>query len=92
MPKTPLLSVCIPAYNRPSWLRRGLGSIAITDDTDIEIVITDDSDTDQCQAIATWLMVNTKNFGTISPGHNGFVCVEFIESGLMPSYGTLLPV
>jgi glycosyltransferase involved in cell wall biosynthesis len=56
--KTPLLSVCIPAYNRPGWLRRGLESIAITDDTDIEIVITDDSDTDQCQAIAAEVLEN----------------------------------
>jgi hypothetical protein len=92
MPKAPLLSVCIPAYNRPNWLRRGLESIAITEGTGIEIVITDDSDTNQSQAIATWLMVNIKNFGTISPDHNGFVCGKFLESGLMPSYGTLLPV
>ncbi|UAJ71490.1 glycosyltransferase family 2 protein [Synechocystis sp. PCC 7339] len=58
MPKKPLLSVCIPAYNRPGWLRRGLESIAIGDGTDIEVVITDDSDTDRGQAIAAEVLKN----------------------------------
>ncbi|MBE9242861.1 glycosyltransferase family 2 protein [Synechocystis salina] len=58
MPKAPLLSVCIPAYNRPAWLRRGLESIAVGDGTDIEVIITDDSDTDQGQAIAADVLEN----------------------------------
>jgi glycosyltransferase involved in cell wall biosynthesis len=40
----PLLSICIPAYNRPTWLRRGLESIAESWGEAVEIIITDDSD------------------------------------------------
>ncbi|MBE9203605.1 glycosyltransferase family 2 protein [Synechocystis salina LEGE 06099] len=58
MLKAPLLSVCIPTYNRPAWLRRGLESIAVGDGTDIEVIITDDSDTDQGQAIAADVLEN----------------------------------
>ncbi len=44
MVKTPLLSICIPAYNRPVWLRRGLESIADSWVEGVEVIITDDSD------------------------------------------------
>lgn len=40
----PLLSICIPAYNRPTWLRRGLESIAESWGEGVEVIITDDSD------------------------------------------------
>ncbi|BFM39497.1 glycosyltransferase family 2 protein [Synechocystis sp. LKSZ1] len=52
MTDLPLLSICIPAYNRPVWLRRGLESIAESAGVGIEVVITDDSDTDQGRDIA----------------------------------------
>ena len=48
----PLLSICIPAYNRPVWLRRGLVSIAESAGAAIEVVITDDLETDQGRYIA----------------------------------------
>ncbi|AFY59736.1 glycosyltransferase [Synechococcus sp. PCC 6312] len=50
----PHLSICIPAYNRPDWLRRNLDSI-ISKNQDysnqLEIIITDDSTTLACQDI-----------------------------------------
>jgi glycosyltransferase involved in cell wall biosynthesis len=58
MLEAPLLSVCIPAYNRPNWLQRGFESIAVGEGNGIEIVITDDSDTDQGQAIASEVLEN----------------------------------
>ena len=48
----PLLSICMPAYNRPAWLRRGLESIAESSGEGIEVVITDDSDDDRGKEIA----------------------------------------
>ena len=47
-----LLSICIPAYNRPVWLRRGLASIAESSRLAIEVVITDDLETDQGRDVA----------------------------------------
>ena len=49
-----LLSICIPAYNRPVWFRRALKSII--DNTDnsrnlIEVIVSDDSDNDECSII-----------------------------------------
>ena len=48
----PLLSICMPIYNRPAWLRRGLESIAESSGEGIEVVITDDSDDDRGKEIA----------------------------------------
>jgi glycosyltransferase involved in cell wall biosynthesis len=55
MTEIPILSICIPAYNRPLWFRRGLRSIVeenLACQLKIEIVITDDSDDQTCRAIA----------------------------------------
>ncbi|MEB3311046.1 MAG: glycosyltransferase family 2 protein [Snowella sp.] len=55
MTEIPILSICIPAYNRPLWFRRGLQSIAELGKgyrSKVEVVITDDSDDQACQAIA----------------------------------------
>ncbi len=49
------LSICIPTYNRPAWFQRGLASIVgdpQVDRSQVEIVITDDSDDARCGAIA----------------------------------------
>ncbi|NCW88805.1 MAG: glycosyltransferase family 2 protein [Chitinophagia bacterium] len=40
---TPLLSICIPAYERPDFLKRLLDSIAQQVFKDFEVIITDDS-------------------------------------------------
>ena len=39
----PLISICIPAYKRPDYLRRLLDSIVLQDFKDFEIIISDDS-------------------------------------------------
>ena len=55
MSHQPILSICIPAYNRPLWFRRALESIVIGNEQFapfIEIVITDDSAIPECEEIA----------------------------------------
>ena len=54
MTEIPILSICIPAYNRPLWFRRGLRSIVeknLAYQSQVEIVITDDSDDQGCKDI-----------------------------------------
>jgi glycosyltransferase involved in cell wall biosynthesis len=52
----PILSICIPSYNRPQWLERALKSITSQSSTlslqEVEIIITDDSSTNICEAIS----------------------------------------
>lgn len=43
---TPLVSICIPAYERPIYLKRLLDSIAKQAFKDFEVIITDDSSSD----------------------------------------------
>lgn len=54
-----LLSICIPAYNRPRWLARALRSI-IKDISDhkqyIQVIISDDSESDECRQIARQIL------------------------------------
>ncbi|MDJ0649504.1 MAG: glycosyltransferase [Xenococcaceae cyanobacterium MO_188.B19] len=50
-----LLSICIPAYNRPVWFERALQSIVTNiakNKQYIEVIISDDSDHIECSAIA----------------------------------------
>ena len=57
-----LLSVCIPAYNRPEWLKRSILSILSISKSfqqQVEIIISDDSTTSECQTVvhdllSTW--------------------------------------
>ena len=46
MQKKPFISICIPAYKRANFLKRLLESIIIQEYKDFEIVLTDDSPTD----------------------------------------------
>lgn len=43
---TPLISICIPTYERPDYLKRLLDSIAKQTFRDFEVIITDDSSSD----------------------------------------------
>lgn len=53
MSESPLLSICIPAYNRPLWFKRALESIVTCNvQFKIEIIITDDSNNQDCEEIA----------------------------------------
>ena len=54
-----LLSICIPAYNRPVWFERALRSIVsnIAENKQyIEVIISDDSDHIECSAIANKIL------------------------------------
>ena len=60
-----LLSICIPAYNRPRWFERALRSIVkdISDNKKyIQVIISDDSESDECRQIAQQILnqVNIK--------------------------------
>jgi glycosyltransferase involved in cell wall biosynthesis len=60
---TPLLSICIPAYNRPKWFKRALESIIlgnVSSAQDVEIIISDDSLVDECRQISEETLVNWK--------------------------------
>ncbi|MEP1001671.1 glycosyltransferase [Leptolyngbya sp. SLC-A1] len=51
---TPLLSACIPAYNRPKWFERTLRSIMtlpLAEQQHLEIIVSDDSTISDCQKI-----------------------------------------
>ena len=48
----PLISICIPAYTRPLYLKRLLESITIQTFKDYEIIITDDSPDDSVKNLA----------------------------------------
>jgi glycosyltransferase involved in cell wall biosynthesis len=51
---TPILSIGIPAYNRPEWLKRSLESIIVGNHAEldeIEIIISDDSSDLECRRV-----------------------------------------
>ena len=57
----PLLSICIPAYNRPEWLRRAMCSILTTSiekQSQIELIVSDDSTIPACKQVVDELIVN----------------------------------
>ncbi|MGL5035683.1 MAG: glycosyltransferase family 2 protein [Microcystaceae cyanobacterium] len=72
MTEIPILSICIPAYNRPLWLRRALETIADSNFSQVEVVITDDSDDQTAEEIAKEVLKNW----------SGKWCYEFHESRL----------
>ena len=61
MANFPTISICIPAYNRPNWLKRALLSIT-TNNNDfyqkIEIIVSDDSTDINCEKIAQEILKN----------------------------------
>ncbi|PSF36755.1 glycosyl transferase [Aphanothece hegewaldii CCALA 016] len=53
------LSICIPAYNRPQWLKRALKSIISQDILEeIEIIVTDDSSDEECHQVTNEVLEN----------------------------------
>ncbi|MDV3350383.1 glycosyltransferase family 2 protein [Leptothoe sp. LEGE 181152] len=57
----PLLSICIPAYNRPEWLKRAILSILTTpieQQPQVELIVSDDSTIPACKQIVDELIVN----------------------------------
>jgi glycosyltransferase involved in cell wall biosynthesis len=66
----PVLSICIPAYNRPEWLRRAVSSILTTataQQAQIEIVVSDDSSIPDCQQVVHELMANWQGHWQYQP-------------------------
>lgn len=57
----PLLSICIPAYNRPEWLKRAVSSIltmSVAQQSQVEIIVSDDSTVPDCQRVVDELMAD----------------------------------
>ncbi len=55
-----LLSICIPAYNRPIWFERTLRSIVanVADNKRyMEVIISDDSDSNECNIVASRILI-----------------------------------
>lgn len=51
----PAVSVCIPAYRQPAFLARTIESVFTQDFQDFEIIVTDDSETDELfEVISRW--------------------------------------
>lgn len=49
----PSVSICIPAYRQPKLLKRTLESIFAQHFADFEIIVTDDSDTDELEGVVS---------------------------------------
>ena len=59
----PILSICIPAYNRPVWLKRAILSTlksSITQQSQVEIVVSDDSTILSCRELVNELLKDWK--------------------------------
>jgi glycosyltransferase involved in cell wall biosynthesis len=71
MTRPPLVSVCIPTYNRPEYLRRAVESCLAQTLPDFEIIITDNSTNDETAALARkWADPRIryyKNEGNVGP-------------------------
>ena len=52
-PMTPFISICIPAYQRPQYLKRLLDSICIQTYNNFEVIVTDDSPDDTVEKLGT---------------------------------------
>ena len=57
----PKVSICIPAYKQPDYLRRTLQSIMMQDYTDYEVIITDDSPDDSVAGVVAEFKEIVKN-------------------------------
>lgn len=51
------ISICIPAYHRPQWLKKALKSITEQNNVDeVEIIVTDDSSNEECHQVANEIL------------------------------------
>lgn len=51
----PVVSVCIPAYRQPAFLARAIESVFVQEFQDFEIIVTDDSETDELlEVVSRW--------------------------------------
>jgi glycosyltransferase involved in cell wall biosynthesis len=78
----PLISICIPAYERVDFLKRLLDSITIQTFKDYEVIIVDDSQTDKIKDFvrgypAPFKLVYYKNEISIGSGRNMHECRKY---------------
>ncbi len=72
MKSCPVLSICIPAYNRPEWLKRALTSITTINPAfcqEVEIIVSDDSSDSVCGKIAQAILNDWQGKGTYKANH-----------------------
>lgn len=56
---TPAVSVCVPAYRQPALLTRAIKSIFSQDFNDFEVIVTDDTESDEIKsAVVPWVADN----------------------------------
>ena len=71
MTPLPLVSVCVPTYNRPEYLRRAVESCLAQTHSNFEIIITDNStNTESAEMAAKWKDTRVhyyKNEGNVGP-------------------------
>lgn len=69
----PLLSICIPTYNRADYLRDALRSIEIQDSPEIEVVVADNASVDNTSAVVEEFKGKLKNLVYVkNPENVGF--------------------
>jgi abequosyltransferase len=64
MEKIPLISICIPTYNRKKYLKQCLDSIVNQDcftENQIEIIISDNDSNDNTEKLVKEYQINYKN-------------------------------
>lgn len=78
-PSTPLVSICIPTYNRPNQLNEALRSCLDQDYSNIEIIVTDNSNNDQSRLLVEGLKDDRihyfKNSENVGPNRNLNACL-----------------
>ncbi len=52
MPDLPLVSICIPTFNRAGWLKEAIASCLRQSYTDIEVVVSDNASEDATESVA----------------------------------------
>ena len=86
---TPLISICIPAYQNVSTLRRLFDSIVIQTFSDYEVVVTDDSRDDSVKDLCSEfadkfpVLIYRKNIDTLGSPRNWNECVLLASGGLV---------
>ncbi len=81
--QTPLISVIIPTYNRPDYLREAIASVVSQTYTNLEIIVTDDCSRESPQSVIDAfqddrirLRRNSKNLGVGLNATNGFAAAK----------------
>ena len=83
--KRPILSICIPTYNRAETLKKNVISILNYPSQDLEVVVSDNCSTDETIKILNEINddrlsvhSNSKNIGSWL---NGFKCAQYSRGG-----------